>query len=93
LLSSHETPETRALYNNSLLNVAGKIRTQRHWPPIVVPAGMHPVSFYLFDGIRPDPVYKNFIPFHCTNPKDEAEKRFHHFTTQVLHHDLLSKRT
>jgi U3 small nucleolar RNA-associated protein 25 len=26
---------------------------------------------------------QNFIRFDCASPKDEAEKRFHHFTTHV----------
>lgn len=67
LLSTYETPETRALYS-SLRNVAGKIRTQKRWSPIDVPEGID----------------QNFIRFDCVSPKDEAEKRFHHFTTQVL---------
>lgn len=28
---------------------------------------------------------QNFIRFDCVSPKDEAEKRFHHFTTQVCY--------
>ncbi|GLB36998.1 putative utp25, U3 small nucleolar RNA-associated SSU processome protein 25 [Lyophyllum shimeji] len=68
LLAAYETPEGRALYNTSLRNVAGKYRTQRHWSPIEVPEGIE----------------QNFIYFDCANPKDEADKRFHHFTTQLL---------
>ncbi|KAG5723219.1 hypothetical protein E4T56_gene278 [Termitomyces sp. T112] len=67
-LAAHETPEARALYNNSLMNVAGKIRTQKHWPPVSVPEG----------------IQQNFVHFDCTSPKDEADKRFHYFTTQLL---------
>lgn len=29
---------------------------------------------------------KNFIMFDCSSPKDEPEKRFQHFTTQVSSH-------
>ncbi|KAF5386207.1 hypothetical protein D9615_002610 [Tricholomella constricta] len=68
LLAAYETSEGRALYNNSLQNVAGKIRTQRHWSPIEVPQGIE----------------QNFVHFDCVSPKDEADKRFHHFTTQLL---------
>ncbi|KAF8971254.1 digestive organ expansion factor [Flammula alnicola] len=68
LLSAYETAETRALYNTSLKNVAGKIRTEKSWPPIDVPAGID----------------QNFIHFDCVSPVDEPEKRFHHFTTQLL---------
>ncbi|KAG6840475.1 hypothetical protein C0991_006458 [Blastosporella zonata] len=67
-LAAYETSEARALYNNSLLNVAGKIRTQKHWSPVGVPEG----------------IQQSFVHFDCVSPKDEAEKRFHHFTTQLL---------
>jgi len=68
LISAYETPETRSFYNSALKNVAGKIRTEKRWPPVEVPEGIE----------------QNFIHFDCSNPKDEADKRFHHFTTQVL---------
>ncbi|KAM6493189.1 digestive organ expansion factor [Amanita muscaria] len=68
LISAYETPETRSFYNSALKNVAGRIRTERRWPPVEVPEGIE----------------QNFIHFDCSNPKDEADKRFHHFTTQVL---------
>ncbi|KAI0745922.1 digestive organ expansion factor [Earliella scabrosa] len=68
LLSAYETPETRALFNHSLKNVAGRIRTERRWPPIEVPEGID----------------QNFIQFDCSNPKDEPDKRFQYFTTQML---------
>lgn len=44
LLSAFETPETRSLYNSVLKNVAGKIRTEKRWAPIEVPAGVDQVS-------------------------------------------------
>jgi U3 small nucleolar RNA-associated protein 25 len=44
LLSAYETPETRALFNHSLVNVAGKIRTEKRWAPVGVPEGVHQVS-------------------------------------------------
>ncbi|KAF9050338.1 digestive organ expansion factor [Panaeolus papilionaceus] len=68
LLSGYETPEIRHLYNNDLKNVAGKIRTEKLWQPIAVPAG----------------IKQDFVYFDCTNPVDEPEKRFQHFTTQLL---------
>ncbi|KAE9403904.1 digestive organ expansion factor, partial [Gymnopus androsaceus JB14] len=68
LLSAYETPETRQLYNAKLKNVAGKIRTDKRWPPIEVPEGID----------------QNFVRFDCGNPQDEPDKRFHYFTTQLL---------
>ena len=44
LLAAYETPETRALFNKSLKNVAGKIRSEHFWPPLQVPEGVEPVS-------------------------------------------------
>ncbi|KAJ3544901.1 hypothetical protein NM688_g5691 [Phlebia brevispora] len=66
-LSAYETPETRALFNSSLHNVAGKLRTERRWQAVPVPEG----------------VDQNFVHFECTNPKDELDKRFQFFTTQA----------
>ncbi|KAJ3532554.1 hypothetical protein NMY22_g7700 [Coprinellus aureogranulatus] len=68
LMSSFEAPEMRALYNNSLKNVAGKVKIDKRWSPIEIP-----------DGVKP-----TFIHFDCNSPQDEADKRFHHFTTQTL---------
>ncbi|KAF8624645.1 hypothetical protein AX15_005796 [Amanita polypyramis BW_CC] len=67
LISAYETPEIRSLYNTFLKNVAGRIKTEKRWPPIEVPEGIN----------------QNFIHFDCSNPKDEPDRRFHHFTTQV----------
>lgn len=44
LLTAYETAETRSLYNSSLKNVAGKIRTEKHWQPIAVPDGIDQVD-------------------------------------------------
>ena len=44
LLSAYETAETRSLYNSSLKNVAGKIRTEKNWQPIAVPDGIDQVG-------------------------------------------------
>ncbi|KAG2016434.1 digestive organ expansion factor [Coprinopsis cinerea AmutBmut pab1-1] len=68
LISAFETSEIRALYNNDLKNVAGKLRTDKRWTPIHIPAGLD----------------NSFSYFECTSPQDEAEKRFQHFTTQFL---------
>ncbi|KAG6884055.1 hypothetical protein C0993_001818 [Termitomyces sp. T159_Od127] len=67
-LAAYETPEARALYNNDLMNVAGKIRTQKQWSPVSVPEG----------------IQQDFVHFDCASPKDEADKRFNYFTTQLL---------
>ncbi|KAL0956761.1 hypothetical protein HGRIS_002880 [Hohenbuehelia grisea] len=68
LLSAFESPETRSLYNNRLTNVSGKIRNEKRWPAVEIPEGVN----------------QQFISFDCINPKDELDKRFNHFTTQVL---------
>jgi hypothetical protein len=44
LLSAYETPEIRGLYNESLRNLAGKMRTLRRWAPVQVPEGLDQVS-------------------------------------------------
>ncbi|KIM69268.1 hypothetical protein SCLCIDRAFT_1208697 [Scleroderma citrinum Foug A] len=68
LLSPFETPEMRSVFNNFLKNVAGKMRVEKSWPALQVPACIDQL----------------FVPFDCFNPKDEAEKRFNYFTTQLL---------
>lgn len=44
LFTAHETPEMRALFNKTLKNVAGKIRSEHSWPPLQVPEGIEPVG-------------------------------------------------
>lgn len=68
LLSSYETPEIRSLFNQSLKNLEGRVRTIRRWAPVQVPEGLD----------------QNFIEFDCSSPKDESDKRFSHFTNQLL---------
>ncbi|KAI9507465.1 digestive organ expansion factor [Russula earlei] len=68
LLSAYETPEIRSLFNQSLKNVEGKVRTFRHWAPVQVPEGLD----------------QNFIQFDCSSAKDELDKRFSHFTDRLL---------
>ena len=65
LLSAYETAETRSLYNSSLKNVAGKIRTERHWQPIAVPDGIDQVSLTVsWQGeLITIPVSPEFRPF------------------------------
>jgi len=43
LLSAFETPETRALFNTNLHNVAGKTRTEKKWNAVKVPEGLDQV--------------------------------------------------
>ncbi|KAF8199770.1 digestive organ expansion factor [Mycena galopus ATCC 62051] len=68
LISALETPETRSLFNSNLKNVAGKLRVEKRWSPVQVPEGID----------------QNLTHFDCSNPKDEADKRFNYFTTQLL---------
>ncbi|KAJ7217703.1 digestive organ expansion factor [Mycena pura] len=68
LLSTLETPDMRSLFNANLKNVAGKLRFECRWAPVQVPEGIE----------------QNLMHFDCPNPKDEADKRFNYFTTQVL---------
>lgn len=68
LLSAYETPDTRALYNKNLLNVAGKLRLEAAWPAVQVPAG----------------VRQNFVKFECGSPQVEIDKRFEYFAKQLF---------
>ena len=43
LLSSYETPEIRSLFNHSLKNLEGRVRTIRRWAPVQVPEGLDQV--------------------------------------------------
>ncbi|KAH9033260.1 digestive organ expansion factor [Lactarius pseudohatsudake] len=44
MLSAYETPEIRSLYNQSLKNLAGKVRAFRRWAPVQVPDGLDQAS-------------------------------------------------
>ncbi|KAG2148663.1 DUF1253-domain-containing protein [Suillus bovinus] len=68
LLSPFEMPELRALFNTTLKNTAGKVRVEKIWPAIQVPQSIDQM----------------FVPVDCANPRDEPEKRFIYFTTQLL---------
>jgi U3 small nucleolar RNA-associated protein 25 len=78
-------PETRALFNNTFKNAAGKVRIEKVWPAIQVPESIDQVGAF-FSLTRELRIHhaKTFIPFDCANPKDEPDKRFAYFTTQVI---------
>jgi len=48
LLSAYETPEIRSLFNQSLQNVEGRVRTFRRWAPVQVPDGLDQACISLF---------------------------------------------
>jgi U3 small nucleolar RNA-associated protein 25 len=83
-LSPFETPEFRALFNTTLKNAAGKVRIEKNWPAIQVPESIDQVSAFLTAHKSSLNNAKMFVSFDCTNPKDEPEKRFAYFTTQVI---------
>jgi U3 small nucleolar RNA-associated protein 25 len=86
MLSAYETPEIRSVFNQSLKNVAGKVRTEGKWSPVSVPEGVDQASFMRFrtrrEGTHPS-VEQVFVPFDCTSPRDEADKRFDYFIKQA----------
>jgi Utp25, U3 small nucleolar RNA-associated SSU processome protein 25 len=87
LLSAYETPEIRSTYNQSLKNLQGRVRTFRRWSPVQVPEGLDQVhtSFAVIKSNQLAYVeVQNFIQFDCSSAKDELEKRFSHFTNQLL---------
>lgn len=43
LLSAYEAPEIRSLFNQSLKNLEGRVRTFRRWAPVQVPEGLDQV--------------------------------------------------
>jgi U3 small nucleolar RNA-associated protein 25 len=78
-------PETRALFNNTFKNAAGKVRIEKVWPAIQVPESIDQVgAFFLLTRELRIHHAKTFIPFDSANPKDEPDKRFAYFTTQVI---------
>jgi hypothetical protein len=44
LLSAHETPEIRSIYDQSLKNLEGKVRTSRRWASVQIPEGLDQVN-------------------------------------------------
>lgn len=78
----------RALFNGSLKNVAGKFRTERRWTPVEVPEGIQQVNAMLVTYISYLTPIQEFVQFDCASPKDETEKRFQFFTSQVRYFTL-----
>ncbi|KAG9002111.1 rRNA-binding ribosome biosynthesis protein utp25 [Tulasnella sp. 427] len=68
LLSSYETPQIRALFNDNFRNIAGKVRFERRWPGVEIPEG----------------IKQNFVKFECNNGRDEADARFEYFTKEFF---------
>ncbi|KZT61808.1 DUF1253-domain-containing protein [Calocera cornea HHB12733] len=70
MFSPYETPEIRALYNKSLTNVAGKLKTEQRFAGILshIPKG----------------IQQTFTKFSCSSPIHEPDARFEYFTTQVM---------
>ena len=85
LLTAYETPETRSVFNQSLKNLAGRVRTTRRWVPVEVPDGLDQVGPPSILYLQPElnDTGQNFVKFDCSNVKDEPDKRFAYFTTQV----------
>lgn len=85
-LTAFETPETRSLYNSYLTNISGKVRTDLRRSPIAVPEGINQVSTVCLVHTTSLLTFRDqsFVHFDCVRPMDEADKRFYHFTTQVL---------
>ncbi|KIO20315.1 hypothetical protein M407DRAFT_220818 [Tulasnella calospora MUT 4182] len=68
LISSYETPQIRALFNDTFRNIAGKVRFERRWPGVEIPEG----------------IKQNFVKFECNNGRDEADARFEYFTKEFF---------
>jgi U3 small nucleolar RNA-associated protein 25 len=69
MLSAFETPESRALFKNSLANVAGKLRTE---------------SSYDGSLVRVKRGVKHVLQrFEAGGPDSDDDKRFEFFTTKV----------
>lgn len=85
LLSPLETPETRSLYNTLLKNVEGKVRVEEPWSALRVPEGINHVCMGIIMPLKKFTITRRqtFLTFDCLNPREEADKRFSYFTTQV----------
>ncbi|KZO99606.1 DUF1253-domain-containing protein [Calocera viscosa TUFC12733] len=70
LFSPYETPEMRALYNKSLTNVEGKLKTEQRFAGLLshIPKG----------------IQQTFTKFSSSSPIHEPDARFEYFTTQVM---------
>ncbi|CAE6438756.1 unnamed protein product [Rhizoctonia solani] len=76
LLSAYETPQTRALFNNTelLKNVAGRVRQTRPYGPTPIPEGM------AIDWAKLD----------CDDPTKEPDARFEYFKEKMVPNILSS---
>ncbi|TRM60425.1 digestive organ expansion factor [Schizophyllum amplum] len=70
LFTAYETPELRSLYNSQLKNVEGKCR---------LAIGPRESGVSVPEGVNTD-----FMYFDCSGAKNEPDKRFEFFTSQVL---------
>ncbi|KAG8729614.1 rRNA-binding ribosome biosynthesis protein utp25 [Ceratobasidium sp. 423] len=70
LLSAYETPQTRALFNNTQLlkNVAGRVRQMR-------PYGATPI---------PESMAIDWIKLDCDDPAKEPDARFEYFKEKIV---------
>lgn len=73
LLSAHDFPALRSVYNHNLNNVAGKIRTVAHTEEKDAELARGT------SGVR-----QVFTRFEAANPHAEPDLRFQHFTTKTL---------
>jgi len=69
LLSPFEMPETRALFNNTLKNTAGKVRVEKTWPVIRVPESIDQVSTFFIDWRAAYLLSKDLCCFRLCEPK------------------------
>ncbi|KAH7335830.1 digestive organ expansion factor [Rhizoctonia solani] len=76
LLSSYETPQTRALFNNTQLlkNIAGRVRQTRPYGATPIPEGM------AIDWVKLD----------CEDPAKEPDVRFEYFKERIVPNILSS---
>lgn len=96
LLSAYETPEMRSLFNKSLINIAGKVRTEGKYEGelVKVKRGVKQVrrvlSLLLLQARRlliPSIIYlptQTFSRFESLDPNSEPDVRFELFTTKFL---------
>ncbi|KAG8682310.1 rRNA-binding ribosome biosynthesis protein utp25, partial [Ceratobasidium sp. 394] len=78
MLSAYETPQIRALFNNTKLlrNVAGRVRQARRYGAAPIPEG----------------VVVNWTKLECEEAGKEADARFEYFKTQIAPEILSTSR-
>ncbi|CAE6512557.1 unnamed protein product [Rhizoctonia solani] len=76
LLSAYETPQTRALFNNTQLlkNVAGRVRQTRPYGATLVPEG----------------IAIDWVKLDCDDPTKEPDARFEYFKEKIVPNILSS---